>query len=194
MTPLADDVDKPLIHQWTQTTKRLVKDLRREAVASEAGVDLDVDARTASDPAGGGPHGVDAIQRPDGDVDVVDDEIIKGNPVAVVYPREDAASVRSDPGTAQQKGLGGLRRSQPGRAARERGKRGGDEAMPVRVGFDHSHHRRAAAVIADAHLDQSTHIVTHRSKIDDRLPRIGPQGLIVMLPPLRGGEIRLDTR
>ena len=168
MAPLADDVQHTLMRERHQLGKGRVESGRREAVAAEAGVDLDMHACGFAEPARGVGERVDARQRADGDVDVVVDQLVERHIHAVVHPCQNAAAVRADAEFAQQQRLMRLRGAQPGRAARERRQRGRQQTVPVGVRLDHAHHRRAGMRAAH-HIDQVGHVVPQRGQVDDRL-------------------------
>ena len=188
MAPLTHNMQHALFGERHEFGERGVESGRCETVATEAGIDLDVYAGGLAELACGGGHRVDAGQGADRYVDVGGDQLIEWHFGAVVYPSQNAATVGADAEFAQQQCFMRLRGAEPRGAACERGKRGGDQAVSVRVGFDDAHDGGAGMRSADdAH--QVAHVVAQCGEVDDGLRRIPPLGGLVVRFALFGGEI-----
>ena len=169
MAPLADDVQHALMRERHQLGRGRVESGRREAVAAEAGVDLDMHACGFAEPARGVGERVDARQRADGDVDVV-----------VRSARRTAHPCRCTPMSECGSGPGRCRvcaAAAPHAIARCPARSRRPRAPPARPAadrarrhppLDHAHHRRAGMRAAH-HIDQVGHVVPQRGQVDDRL-------------------------
>ena len=191
VAPLAHHAHQSLLGQRREPRHRVGEVHLREAVATESGIDLDMDERGAAGGARRVGDQLDAVERADRHVDVVGDQFIERRGGPAVHPGQDPAAVQSDAGLAQQQRLAGLRGAQPGGAAGERGERGRDQAVAVGVGLDHAHDGGAGSRPA-AYLDQMPHVVAQCGEVHNRLRRVFPKrALIVRLalfagkPPLR---------
>ena len=188
MAPLADDMQHAFLGERHQFGERRVETGGREAVTAEAGIDLHMHARRLAKPACGRGDTVDAGERADGNVDVVVDQLVERHFGAAVDPRQNMAAIGADAGFAQQQRLMRLRGAEPCGAACERGERGGDQTVAVRVGFDDAHDGGAGMRTADD-THQMAHVVAQCGEVDDGLRRIPPLGGLVVRFALFGGEI-----
>ena len=168
MAPLTHNMQHALFGERHEFGERGVESGRRETVATEAGIDLDVYAGGLAELACGGGHGIDAGQGADRYVDIGSDQLIEWHFGAVVDPSQNAATVGADAEFAQQQCFMRLRGAEPCRAAGERGQCGGQQSVAVGVGLDHTHHRRAGSGPAD-HGDQVGHVVAHGFEVHDGL-------------------------
>ena len=188
MAPLADDVQHAFLGERHQFGERRVETGGREAVTAEAGIDLHMHARRLAEPACGRGDTVDAGERADGNVDVVVDQLVERHFGAAVDPCQNMAAIGADAGFAQQQRLMRLRGAEPRGASRERGERGRNQTVAVRVGFDDAHDGGAGMRTADD-THQMAHVVAQCGEVDDGLRRIPPLGGLVVRFALFGGEI-----
>ena len=188
MAPLADDVQHAFLGERHQFGERRVETCWSEAVTAEAGIDLHMHARRLAEPACGRGDAVDAGERADGNVDVVVDQLVERHFGAAVDPRQNMAAIGADAGFAQQQRLMRLRGAEPCGASRERGERGRNQTVAVRVGFDDAHDGGAGMRTADD-THQMAHVVAQCGEVDDGLRRIPPLGGLVVRFALFGGEI-----
>ena len=179
--PDPDDLDRTL-GPGRQRGVEHVRQLRRgEPVATETGVDLEMDPRPPAGPPRGRVHRGQCPRRRDGHVDVGLEQGVERS-VRTVQPGQDAGA---ETGCAQVERLVDLRRPEPGRATLDGGAGGRDEAVTVRVGLHDGHHLRRARV-----RRERTDVVSDGREVDDHARR--EEGHRVSLPP-RAPSTRCTT-
>ena len=157
--PEADDVDRTLGLEPQGRRQERGQVRRREAVAAQAGVDLELHPGGQADRAGRVGHLVERPGGGDRQVDVGLDRVLQRR-ARGVEPGQDARS--GDARATQLERLADLGRAQPGRAAGDRRLRGGDQAVAVGVGLDDGHDLRGRGVGGER-----GHVAADRGEVDD---------------------------